>query len=342
MNRPKRFRYLFDSLFLPGCGLYATNRWLIKPHVHSGFFHDWFNDTLLIPCALPPLLWLHRRLGLRSHDFQPGWGEVLAHLVGWSILFEAIGPRIMRTTGDPWDVAAYAGGGFLATLWWHRREEVKIPGPARFDWLARHYRWLEFVLAGGKLQKCRLAHLAKLPAPVEVAFFGEGNGRCLVEVARAFPQARITCFDLSRQMLIRAERRLESHGLKSDRIRFVQTDVLEWAPVPQTYDLIITHFFLDCFTPEQLAEVIRRIAVAAAPRARWLIADFCEPERGWSRWRANLILEAMYATFQLGTGLPADQLTPPDEGLRQNGFVLRERLHFDWGLLHSDFWEKTR
>ena len=42
------------------------------------------------------------------------------HLVIWSVLFEVIGPHIMRVTGDPLDVLAYVVGGVLAGLWWHR------------------------------------------------------------------------------------------------------------------------------------------------------------------------------------------------------------------------------
>jgi hypothetical protein len=116
----RRFNYVFDWLCLLCCALYAANRWVIKPHTHIVFFHSWFNDTLLIPCALPPLLWLHRRLGLRTHDQPPTPMEIAAHVVGWSILFEVIGPHIMRTTGDPWDAVSYAVGGTIAGFWWWR------------------------------------------------------------------------------------------------------------------------------------------------------------------------------------------------------------------------------
>jgi hypothetical protein len=119
----KSFRYLRDGLFLVGCLLYAVNRWGVKPHVHNAFFHGYFNDILLIPCALPPLLLAQRWLLLRRHDSLPTAGEILLNLVVWSILFEIIGPHIMRgVTGDPWDIAAYFVGGILAWLWWHRRE----------------------------------------------------------------------------------------------------------------------------------------------------------------------------------------------------------------------------
>lgn len=117
----KKFRYLGDGLFLLCCCLYALNRWYIKPRVHSSFMLFHFNDTLLIPCALPVLLFMQRRLKLRMTDELPTAGEITLHLVVWSILFEAIGPHIMRgVVGDPWDVVSYIAGGILAWFWWHR------------------------------------------------------------------------------------------------------------------------------------------------------------------------------------------------------------------------------
>ena len=120
------FGYLRDRLFLTSCLLYALNRWVLKPRVHSAFLHDHFNDLLLIPCALPPLLWLQRRLNLRPDDRPPTVGEIALYVVIWSILFEVLGPHIMPwTVGDPWDAVAYVAGGILAGLWWHRERLVR-------------------------------------------------------------------------------------------------------------------------------------------------------------------------------------------------------------------------
>ena len=116
----KPFRYVTDPLCVTCCSLYATNRWLVSPHVHSRFLRGQFNDLMLIPCALPLVLWAQRRLGLRQTDTRPTGSEILFHLVIWSILCEVIGPHIMRTTGDYLDVLAYAVGAGLAFLWWRR------------------------------------------------------------------------------------------------------------------------------------------------------------------------------------------------------------------------------
>jgi hypothetical protein len=80
----------------------------------------YFNDLLLIPCALPLFLQLQRWSGLRQHDEPPRTSEIAFHLAVWSILFEVIGPYLMRTVGDPWDIAAYAAGAIVSGLWWQR------------------------------------------------------------------------------------------------------------------------------------------------------------------------------------------------------------------------------
>jgi hypothetical protein len=112
---------LRDPLFLACCALYVINRWVMKPHLDRAFIHSWFNDVLLIPGAMPVLLRLHAWFGWREQDAMPDAREILAHLVGWSVLFEVIGPYLMdHTTGDVMDVVAYTAGAVLAYLWWHR------------------------------------------------------------------------------------------------------------------------------------------------------------------------------------------------------------------------------
>ena len=49
-----------------------------------------------------------------------------------------------------------------------------------FDVLAPHYRWMELVCAGEKLQGCRTAQLAHVLAARHILILGEGNGRFLV------------------------------------------------------------------------------------------------------------------------------------------------------------------
>ncbi len=90
------------------------------PRLGCPFLRGQFNDLLLIPAALPVVLWVQRLLQVRSHDAPPLWSEIILHLAVWSVLFEALGPRWMPVTGDFLDVLAYWTGGIIAGCWWNR------------------------------------------------------------------------------------------------------------------------------------------------------------------------------------------------------------------------------
>jgi hypothetical protein len=115
----KRFRYAADPLCLLACVAYATVRWLLRYRLPAGFWHDQFTDLLLIPAALPVMLWLQRRLGLRTSDARPSWSEIGFHFAVWSVAAEFAAPLLFKSaTGDWRDVLAYGCGAVLAGGWW--------------------------------------------------------------------------------------------------------------------------------------------------------------------------------------------------------------------------------
>jgi ubiquinone/menaquinone biosynthesis C-methylase UbiE len=209
-----------------------------------------------------------------------------------------------------------------------------------FDSLAPHYRWMEWLLAGKKLQRCRTAFLPRVGQAQNILILGEGHGRFLEECRRVLAGARITCLDASGVMLAVARRRLQRLGLTSEGVEFIHANALAWKPPRGTYDLIVTHFFLDCFRSDQLQEMVARLALAAKPRAAWLIADFAVPAEGPGRYRALVIHRLMYAFFRLATRIPARVLTPVDDFLRAHQFELGMRISSEWGLLQTDLWER--
>jgi hypothetical protein len=152
----KPFRYWRDGLFLLACSLYALNRWWIIPQTHNPFLRYHFNDLLLMPCALPLLLLGQRGLKLRTHDQMPCAGEIALYLTVWSILFEVIGPHLLRrATGDLWDVVAYVAGGLIAGVWWQRRAVFRRVFSAR----SADFRPLQEtnVAPGGTIRTLRVA-----------------------------------------------------------------------------------------------------------------------------------------------------------------------------------------
>jgi ubiquinone/menaquinone biosynthesis C-methylase UbiE len=209
-----------------------------------------------------------------------------------------------------------------------------------FDRLAPHYNWMESVLAGSRLQRCRTTWIARLAGCRCLLVAGVGHGPALAAVLRAHSQLRITCVDASAAMLSQAERNARKAGADLSRLAFVHATLPNWQPA-ERFDAIATHFFLDCFDADQLPGVVAALAALATPDARWIISDFTVPERGLGRIRARLVHALMYAFFRVATRLPARRLTDPAEFLRAAGFTLRGRRTAEWGLLQADWWERA-
>lgn len=199
---------------------------------------------------------------------------------------------------------------------------------------------MEQVFAGNRMQRCRIALLDQIPEAKDILLPGEGSGRFLVPCRERFPLASIACVDSSAAMIGQARRSLARAGLREDGVSFVQADVLSWDPPSAQFDLIGTHFFLDCFREDQLAPLISRLAASAKPAADWLIADFQLAPAGWPRVRSRFILAMLYAFFRVATRLPATSLTPPDPFIERGGFRLLRRVEHDHGLLRSDWWSR--
>lgn len=115
------FRYWRDPLCILACAAYAANRFFLAPHSAPGsFLRGQFDDLLLIPAALPLVLWLQRRLALRTHDAPPGAGEIAIHLLLWTLIAEWIGPFFLHHGTADWrDVLAYSAGAAAGYVWWH-------------------------------------------------------------------------------------------------------------------------------------------------------------------------------------------------------------------------------
>lgn len=211
-----------------------------------------------------------------------------------------------------------------------------------FERLAPHYLAMEAVLAGGILQRSRTWFLDATKDRRHALLLGEGPGRFAVELLRSNPLVRVVCIEKSGGMIREAQAHLARQGLDTSRVRFEERDALAWTPPRDTFDLVVTHFFLDCFRSEELGTLIPKVAEGATRRARWLLADFHRPDRGWRKWRARVILAVMYAFFRVAAGLSASSLTPPDPFLLSAGFSLVKRRLANAGLVSSDLWERIR
>lgn len=203
------------------------------------------------------------------------------------------------------------------------------------DPIARAYRYLEYASFGTALHRRRCHFLPELHDARKVLILGEGDGRFLAEFARANPEAQVDYIDRSAKML-----ELAKHRSGRSAVRFHLDNLLD-SDVPGTrYDTVVTHFFLDCFSEEDVTTIVEKIARCVVPDARWVVSEFREPAAGWRKWRARFWIRGLYLTFRMATGLRAQRLPNYPAALCAAGFRLQAETITSAGLLTSQLWKR--
>jgi SAM-dependent methyltransferase len=207
---------------------------------------------------------------------------------------------------------------------------------ANFNSIARPYRWLEYLTLGPILQRTRLHHLPSLTHQKSALILGDGDGRFLAQLLTQNPHLQADAVDTSATMLHLLRQRCAAH---SNRLQTHRTDALTFQPEPtKKYDLVATHFFLDCLTQPDLESLITRITPHMNPNALWLISDFHIPPNSL-RFPAKLLVRGLYLAFRILTNLRTTSLPDHDTPLTQSGLTRISQHHRLGGLLTTELWQ---
>jgi SAM-dependent methyltransferase len=207
-----------------------------------------------------------------------------------------------------------------------------------FDRIARLYRWLEYCTFGRLLERCRFAQLARLGEAKFALILGDGDGRFLAELVRINPKLQADVVDVSEAMLTLARARV-SHAAG---LNFQRVDIRSFQPPPgRNYDLVVTHFFLDCLTEQDISQLADRLNLSLSSHATWIVSEFAIPARGSVRFPARLLIRILYLAFRFLTGLRVQRLPEYAPRLEQAGFLCEHVEVFLGGILRSERWCRT-
>lgn len=215
-------------------------------------------------------------------------------------------------------------------------EEFTVAPPApNFDRLAKVYRWMEIFTFGPFLALCRNAFLPELVTARRALVLGDGDGRFTDELLRVNSEVRVDEVDASSAMLDALLRRTEANRR---RVSVHYADAREWQPERDTYDLVVTHFFLDCLTTDECRRLAARLWSAVSPSAVWVVSEFAVPDGWFGRLVAHPLIGLLYRAFGVLTGLRIRSLPDHHAALREAGFTLARRRTRLCGLLVSEMW----
>src|SRR6185369_1673914 len=134
---------------------------------------------------------------------------------------------------------------------------------------------------------------------------------------RANTRISVDAIDSSDAMLRQLTLRVDSN-----RVHTRTADARIFQPTRHDYDLIATHFFLDCLTSPQVSRLAIRMRNDSSPNALWVISEFAIPPNIYGRTIARPLISALYLAFGLLTGLKIRQLPNHRSALRQAGWYL--------------------
>jgi ubiquinone/menaquinone biosynthesis C-methylase UbiE len=209
--------------------------------------------------------------------------------------------------------------------------------PPDFNRLARVYRWMEALSFGPWLWWCRYAWLDSIATrcPKNALVLGDGDGRFTARLLRTCPGIQVDAVDASSPMLQATLRRA---GSNAARLRVFLADARKFKPPHPPYDLIVTHFFLDCLTTAEVQALATTLSCAATPDAQWLVSEFAVPRSGFGRLIAQPLVSFLYFAFARLTGLGPHSLPDHRSALSQSGFTLFQQRAWLGGLLSSELW----
>lgn len=217
--------------------------------------------------------------------------------------------------------------------------------PPNFNLVARPYRLVEYLTFGPALERARLLFLPQLVAHHRALILGDGDGRFCAALLAASPRLHADAVDLSPAMLRLLTHRVHAaHPTGAARLRTCAADALDLdlpldLLLDRPYDLIATHFFLDCFSQADLDRLCARLGPHLAPGTAWVLSDFRVPPAGPLRLPARILVRALYFAFRILTGLRTTRLADHAAALSRIGLQRIAIHHSLGGILTSELWQ---
>jgi ubiquinone/menaquinone biosynthesis C-methylase UbiE len=202
-----------------------------------------------------------------------------------------------------------------------------------FDWLANYYDLLTKMVFGKALNNSQQHFLHLLPQGCKILVVGGGSGQMLKHFFETNPTGSVWFVEVSEKMLLRAKENVpRQHAARIQYIYGTETSL----PQDQTFDVIVTNFFLDLFPEEQLTLVCYGLSQRLHKSGLWLASDFIDAGNWWQKF----MLWIMYRFFVTTCGISANRLPDWEKVLGTIGVVHVNEALFYRGFVKSAVFKK--
>jgi ubiquinone/menaquinone biosynthesis C-methylase UbiE len=210
------------------------------------------------------------------------------------------------------------------------------PAQPNFDRVARVYRWAEYLSLGPLLERTREHFLPQLVDRRRALVLGDGDGRFVARLLAQNRELQAVAVDTSAAMLGLLRERC---GFAAERLETLHGSALDVMPAGDA-DLVVTHFFLDCLTQNEVDALAVGIGAAVQPGALWVVSDFAVPRKPVLGPLAAVYVRALYLAFAVLTGLRVKRLPDPQRSLAAAGFERVARKERLGCVIYTEIWKR--
>ncbi|HEY5692650.1 MAG TPA: class I SAM-dependent methyltransferase [Cyclobacteriaceae bacterium] len=199
----------------------------------------------------------------------------------------------------------------------------------RFNWIASYYDKLVNLIFGKSILEAQHCHLELIPAHANILVLGGGSGKWVSEIIKTNKTCHILFVDASSKMMDQAKYNLEGveqvsfiHGTQND--------------LPNLhFDVIITHFFFDMFTTQQLHMLIEQLDRQLNSPSLWIVSDF-EKSKYWH----SLMLKMMFLFFKLSNTIENNDLPDWNDIMKSQHFKVSKTMSLYGDFIQSRLYVK--
>ena len=204
-----------------------------------------------------------------------------------------------------------------------------------FNAIAPFYDRLCQLVFGQKVKKAQIESLAFIPPNSTILIAGGGTGWILDEIAQKFPSGlNITYIDKSSEMIRLSKKR--NYALNT--IEFINEDIEDVRLSHQKYNVILTPFFLDCFSQSIFQSIFKKLDDSLMPGGLWLNVDFylSAASKQWQK----VLIKIMYVFFRMTCKIEASKLPSINSGFSQ--YILSSEKMYCNNFIKAQVFKKSQ
>lgn len=202
-----------------------------------------------------------------------------------------------------------------------------------FNTIAPFYNVVSTIASFNKIHESQIWLLSKRMKFSKVLIMGGGDGKFLLEAMKQGLSDQYCFIDISDAMIKLAQCKIEKQLSNSTSSVVFICGSYQEIPKNQKFDLIVTPYFLDCFSDDELLLVVAKLHSQLTIEGTWFLTDFNIPKDSFRSFIFKNIIQLLYGIINLFCDLGINRLPDFNMEFCKYEFTIIHEKYFLGGLL---------